>query len=48
VKDVVLEHITIGTARGQRNRYEHAENVKEANATISTFVEEPDRENSKR
>ena len=48
VKDVVLEHITIGTVRGQRNRYENAENVTESNITIDRFVDEPDRENKNR
>jgi galactosylceramidase len=48
VRDVVIENITIGTVRGQRNRYENAENVKESGVKIGTFVEEPDRENSNR
>ena len=42
------ETITIGTVRGQRSCYENAENVRERNVRIGTFVEEPDRENKTR
>ena len=45
VKDVVLDNITIGTVRGQKNRYENAGNVKETNITLGTFIEEADQEN---
>jgi polygalacturonase len=45
VKNVFLDHITIDTVRGQKNRYEHAENVKETNVKIGTFIEEADKEN---
>jgi polygalacturonase len=48
VKDVVLDAITIGTVRGQKSRYENAENVKESNVTIGTFIEAPDKENKNR
>jgi hypothetical protein len=48
VRDVRLDNITIGTARGQRNRYENARNVKETNVRIGTFIEEPDQENKNR
>lgn len=48
VQDVVIDNITIGTVRGQRNRYEHAEHVSESGVKIATFVEEPDKENSNR
>jgi hypothetical protein len=48
VRDVLLENISIGTVRGQKNRYENAQNVKEANIRIGTFIEEPDKENKNR
>ena len=48
VRDVLLSNITIGTVRGQRNRYEHARNVKETNVRVGTFIEEPDPENKNR
>ena len=48
MKDIFLSDITIGTVRGQRGRYEHAENVKESNIRIGTFIEEPDQENKNR
>ena len=48
VNGVVLDNITIDTARGQRHRYEHVQNVTETNIRIGTFVEEPDRENRNR
>ena len=48
VKDVVLDNITIGTVRGQQHRYENAENVKESNVTIGTFIGESDKENANR
>jgi hypothetical protein len=46
VRDVVLEDITIDTVRGQENRYEHVQNVTETGIHISTFIEEPDKENT--
>ena len=46
VRDVLLDHITVGTVRGQRNRYENAENVKETNIRIGTFIEQPDKVNT--
>ncbi|MFT3780844.1 MAG: glycoside hydrolase family 28 protein [Nibricoccus sp.] len=48
VRDVVLDHIAIGKVRGQKNRYENAENVKESNVTIGNFIEAPDKENKNR
>lgn len=48
VKDVVIDNVTIGTVKGQRTRYENAQNVKEINVTIGTFIEEADKENSNR
>ncbi|HWS88312.1 MAG TPA: glycosyl hydrolase family 28 protein [Pyrinomonadaceae bacterium] len=48
VTDVFLSDITIGTVRGQKNRYENARNVKETNVRIGTFIEEPDQENRNR
>src|SRR5829696_1138139 len=48
VRDVSLGNITIGSVRGQRNRYEHAENVKEIGVRIGTLTEEPDKENRNR
>lgn len=48
VRDVVLDNITVGTVRGQKNRYENVKNVKESNVRIGTFIEEPDRENRNR
>ena len=48
VRDVFLSNNTIGTVRGQKNRYENARNVRETNIRIGTFIEEPDQENKKR
>lgn len=48
VRNVLLDNITIGTARGQRSRYENAVNVRETDIHIGTFIEEPDRENRNR
>lgn len=48
VRDVFLDHIDIGTVRGQKNRYEHARHVKESNVRIGKFIEEPDQENRNR
>ncbi|OAM88369.1 glycoside hydrolase family 28 protein [Termitidicoccus mucosus] len=48
VKNVTLDNIAINTARGQKNRYEHAENITEKNITIGTFLEEPDKDNPNR
>ncbi len=48
VKDVVLDRIAIDTVRGQKHRYENAENIKETDIAIGTFVEQPDKENSNR
>lgn len=48
VRDVVIDNITVGTVKGQRSRYENAQNVKETNVTIDTFIEAPDKENSNR
>jgi len=48
VRDVVLQDIKIGTVRGQRNRYESADNVSESGIVIDTFFEEADKENSNR
>jgi len=45
VRDVLLKNIRIDTVRGQKNRYENAENVQETNIHIGSFTEEPDREN---
>ncbi|MFT4176053.1 MAG: glycoside hydrolase family 28 protein [Luteolibacter sp.] len=45
VKDITIDTITIDTVRGQKNRYENAENVKESNITIANFIEAPDQEN---
>ncbi len=43
VCDVLLENIEIGIAQGQKNRYENAENIKEANIRIGTFIDKPDK-----
>jgi galactosylceramidase len=48
VKDVTLDNITIGTVRGQKDRYENALNIKTSNVTIGEFIEEPDKENRNR
>ncbi|MFT3870185.1 MAG: glycoside hydrolase family 28 protein [Nibricoccus sp.] len=48
VKDVVLDNIIIGTVRGQKNRYENVENLKESNVVIGTFIEQPDQVNKNR
>lgn len=48
VDDVVLENIVIDTVRGQKNRYEHVQNVRETGIRIGTFVAQPDQENSNR
>jgi hypothetical protein len=48
VQDVFLSNITIGTVRGQKNRYENARNVRETGIRIGTFIEEPDQENKNR
>lgn len=48
VRDVLLDNITIGTVRGQKNRYENALNVRETNIRIGTFIDEPDQENRNR
>jgi polygalacturonase len=48
VRDVVIENIAIETVRGQRSRYEYAENVRETGVRIGAFVEEPDEENRNR
>ena len=48
VKDIFLDNIAIDTVRGQKNRYENAQNVKETNIRIGTFIEEPDKENKNR
>lgn len=45
VREVLLDNITIGTVRGQKNRYGNARNVKETNVRIGTYIEEPDQEN---
>lgn len=45
VKDVLLENITLGTVKGQKNRYENAANVQETNVRISRFIEAPDKAN---
>ena len=45
---VLAKDDAIDIARGQRNRYEHAQNVRETNIRIGTFVEEPDNENANR
>ncbi len=45
VKNITLEKVSIDTVRGQKNRYEHTENVTERDTTIGTFIEEPDRNN---
>lgn len=48
VKEITLENISIDTVRGQRNRYENAQDVTETNIRIGEYIEEPDRENSNR
>jgi polygalacturonase len=45
VQDVILDNITLGTVRGQKNRYENAKNVKETNIHIGTFIEQADAKN---
>lgn len=45
VKNVVIDNIRIATARGQKNRYKHVENLRETGVVIDTFVEEPFVEN---
>jgi polygalacturonase len=44
VKDVRLEHISIDSVRGQKHRYENAENVQETEVVIGAFVEKADQE----
>jgi polygalacturonase len=48
VSDVTLERVEIGTVRGQRNRYENANSVREVDIRIGTFIEEPDKVNANR
>ena len=38
VRDVTLDHITIGKARGKKNDYRNAENVKETNVIIGELL----------
>ena len=40
-----VENISIGTVRGQKNRYENAENVREDNIRIGKWIEAPDKTN---
>ncbi len=46
VKDVVIDNVSIGVVRGQKHRYENAENIKETNITFDEFIEQPDEENT--
>jgi polygalacturonase len=48
VQDVTIDTVTIATVRGQKNRYEHAANVKEMDVQIGTFIDAPDKENKNR
>ncbi len=48
VKDVLLEDISIGTVKGQRNRFENAENIREKDIRIEHFTEAPDKGNKNR
>lgn len=45
VKDVLLENISIGTVKGQKSRYENAENVREKDIRIGKWIEAPDQTN---
>jgi polygalacturonase len=45
VRDVSIAHVTIGEVRGQRNAYEHAQNVTETDVQIGTFIEQREKEN---
>ena len=45
VKDVTLEDVSIGSLRGQKNRYENAENIRATDIRICEFIKETDKEN---
>jgi polygalacturonase len=46
VRDVILDDIQIGTVRGQKNRYENAENIRETKIRIGTFIDVSDKVNN--